>query len=174
MNKIDIDFNKAADKMIEVVQKPGLLLASCDADGKPNAMAIGWSLIGVIWGRAIFEVQVRPSRYTYGLIEQTHDFTVNVPVAGMEDAVMYCGTKSGRDGDKLAACNLTVEPGRTVKSPIIAECGLHFECRVVHATDMVPDKLAKEIEDQFYNGSDYHRCYHGLIKACYGDLSALG
>jgi flavin reductase (DIM6/NTAB) family NADH-FMN oxidoreductase RutF len=169
MKKTDIPFQKAAERTIELLQNPGCLVTCCDADGRPNAMAIGWGLVGTVWGRPIFEILVRPSRYTYELIEATGDFTVNVPAAGLKKAVMYCGAKSGRDEDKLAACGLVAKPSREVTSPILADCAVHFECRVVHATDMVPPHLDGEIEDAFYGGADYHRCYHGLIVACYGD-----
>ena len=58
---------------------PGLLLVSAAGDGKPNAMTIGWGTVGVIWGKPIFVVLVRPSRYTYSLLEASDSFTVCVP-----------------------------------------------------------------------------------------------
>ena len=102
-NKVEAGNFDYLNETLDVLGKPGLLLVSTDADGKPNAMTIGWGTVGIIWGKPIFVVLVRPSRYTYGLMEQTEDFTVNVPSAELREAVAFCGSKSGRDYDKFAA-----------------------------------------------------------------------
>lgn len=70
-------------------------------DGNP--MTIGWAQFGVIWGRPVCTVFVRHSRHTHALLEKSNVFTVSVPAAGtMREALAYCGSHSGRDGDKLA------------------------------------------------------------------------
>ena len=141
----------------------GLLLASLDPEGKPNAMTIGWGTVGIVWGRPMFAVLVRPSRYTYECIEAIGDFTVNVPSPDMVDAVELCGTVSGRDHDKFAECGLTAGQSQTIISPYIDECELVYECQVVQHTDVVPENFAPEIIDQFYAGGDFHRIYFGEI-----------
>ncbi len=62
---------------------PGLLLASVDSKNKPNAMAMGAGSVGPLLKSAIFVIWARPSRHTYNLIEETCDFTVNVPSVGV-------------------------------------------------------------------------------------------
>ncbi len=141
----------------------GLLLASLDPDEKPNAMAIGWGSVGIIWSRPMFVVLVRPSRYTYECIEAIGDFTVNVPSPDMAEAVEFCGTVSGRDHDKFAECGLTAGQSQTIISPYIDECELVYECQVVQHTDVVPENFAPEIIDEFYAGGDFHRIYFGEI-----------
>jgi len=163
------------DYLEETIQKlkhPGLLLVSADADGKPNAMTIGWGTIGVIWGKPIFIVLVRPSRYTYKLMEQADDFTVNVPSADMGDVVAFCGSKSGRDYDKFAEKGLTAVPGRSVKSPIIDQCVIHYECKVVHKNDVLKDKLAEKIISSAYASGDFHTIYYGEILSVYASPDA--
>jgi flavin reductase (DIM6/NTAB) family NADH-FMN oxidoreductase RutF len=50
----------------------------------------------------------------------------------MVNEVQGCGRCSGRDGiDKFARFNLTPLPSKYVKPPIIAECPVNLECRVV-------------------------------------------
>jgi len=70
-DKVDFRYDECLKETLEVMGGRGLLLVSVDKDGKPNAMTIGWGTIGIIWGKPIFAVLVRPSRYTYGLIEET-------------------------------------------------------------------------------------------------------
>lgn len=174
MGKIDAGYTDYLTETLKMFGRGGLLLASADAQGKPNAMTIGWGTIGIIWSRPVFCVLVRPATYTYGLIEITGDFTVNVPTTSLLDDVMYFGTVSGRDEDKFKVRGLTATPGKLVKSPIIEECVIHYECKVVHKNDVLPDRLADEIRDGIYrhlNGS-FHRIYFGEILAVYADADA--
>ncbi len=118
---------------LERLARPGLLLAAKGPAGKQdNAMTIGWATFGIVWGLPMCVVLVRPSRYTYGLIEAAQDFTVNVPAEGMAEAVAFLGTASGRDRDKLAAVGLAPTPSGMVSAPTLAECQVTHECRVVH------------------------------------------
>lgn len=143
--------------------KEGILLAAPDANGKVNPMTIGWGAFGWIWGRPIFTVLVRPSRYTFQCLEVTGDFTINVPPADRKDITDFCGTVSGREHDKLAVLNLSALPSRHVKSPGITECPIVFECRVVHKNDVLPAELAGDITSEFYPAGDFHRVYYGQI-----------
>ncbi len=172
LNKVEAGYFDYLNETLDVLGKPGLLLVSTDADGKPNAMTIGWGTVGIIWGKPIFVVLVRPSRYTYGLMEQTEDFTVNVPSADLRKAVAFCGSKSGRDYDKFAENGLTAVPGKKVKSPIIDECVIHYECKVVHKNDVLKDELADAIVSSAYPGGDFHTIYYGEILSVYASPDA--
>ena len=148
--------------------KPGLLLVSEDEAGKPNVMTIGVAAIATFPGRPVFIVWVRPSRYTCGLIEDSGNFSVNVPRDGMEKIVSYCGAVSGRDHDKFAEKNLTAVQSRTISSPIIAEFAIHYECEVVDKVDTSPDNMAEHLR-KYYEIGDYHRLFFGQILATYAD-----
>ena len=168
MAKIEVAYDKYVQQVTEAVGK-GLLLASRDANGKPNAMAIGWGMVGTVWSRPMFVVLVRHSRYTYECIEATGDFTVNVPYPQMAKDVQFCGTVSGRDHDKFAERGFTVSESAAVDSPYIDECGLVYECKVVQSTDVIPENFAPEIIDEFYGGGDFHRVYFGQILRAVAD-----
>jgi flavin reductase (DIM6/NTAB) family NADH-FMN oxidoreductase RutF len=113
-------------------------------------------------------VAVRHSRYTYGLLEESGDFTVSIPAgAELKKQLKIAGTKSGRDIDKFSTCSLTAQKGRAVESPVIKECNLFFECRVVYKQDMNPDTLDESIKAKFYKNGDYHTLYYGEIVNCY-------
>ncbi len=116
---------------------------------------------------------VRPSRFTYKLIEETGEFTVNVVPPKLKEVVQYCGTVSGRDYDKFKEKKLTAIPSKKVKTPIIKECILHFECRVVSKNDLIPSELEKSIINTFYAKGDFHRVYFGEILACQYESKSL-
>ena len=163
MNWKEVEFTHDLPAVIRLMGSPGLLLTSVDAGGVPNTMAIGWGTPGIIWGRPIFTVLVRPSRYTFGHIEATGEFVVSVPAEGMEDDVLHCGTASGRDEDKFAACDFTTTPGETVRVPLIDQCVQHYECRVLHRNDIVDGALDAEVREGCYPSGDLHRLYYGEI-----------
>jgi flavin reductase (DIM6/NTAB) family NADH-FMN oxidoreductase RutF len=165
--KIKARYTDYLKETLEVMHKTGLLLVSVDAAGKPNTMAIGWGTIGMIWGKPMFIVLVRPSRYTHGLVEQADDFTVNVPPPELSDVVAFCGKVSGRDHDKFKEKGLIAVPGKKVKSPIIEQCVIHYECRVVHKNNVQKDKLASSIISSYYPKGDFHTVYFGEIVAVY-------
>ena len=150
---------------LQALAHPGLLLVSLDGRRRPNAMTIGWGSVGVHWGLPIFVVPVRKSRYTYGCIEKTGDFTVNALPRKLADLAAFCGTVSGRDHDKLAEAQLTAASALRVKSPIIEDCLIHYECRVVHANDLAPKTLPHRVLRPMYPRGDYHRFFFGEIVA---------
>jgi len=65
---------------------------------------------------------------------------------------------------------LTAKPGKKVKSPIVEECVIHYECRVVHKNDVIPNELTEEIRNSLYSQGNYHRIYFGEILVVYADL----
>jgi len=165
MSKIPMPVHDHFEAVMEALTSRGLLVGSYDAKGNPNLMTIGWGTLGSIWARRIWVVLVRPSRYTYQCIEHSGCFTVNVPTEPMAPACSLCGTKSGRDLDKFAACGLTAERATTVDAPVVAECPIVYECRVVHSNDVLPPRLAQEIRTGAYPGGDFHRIYWGEVVA---------
>lgn len=169
MAKVEIPYTQLFPETMQAMAQEGLLLVSLAPGGKPNAMTIGWGTMGAIWGRPMWVVLVRPSRFTYQCIEATNDFTVNVPAPEMAEIASFCGTVSGRDHDKFAEKGLTALPGRKVKSPSIAECVIHYECQVVHRNDVVPAQLDRAIQVSAYPAGDFHRLYFGEIVAAYAD-----
>ena len=163
MAKIAVGPTEFLPEIMHSLAHPGLLLVSLDARRRPNVMTIGWGSVGIYWGRPVFVVPVRTSRYTYGCIGKTGDFTVNLLPRKLADLAAFCGTVSGRDHDKFAEAALTAAPGLRVKSPIIEECLLHYECKVLHANDFVPKAAAQEVLRANYPRGDYHRFFFGEI-----------
>src|SRR3990170_642240 len=157
MTKKVVDYRDHLAETIKAFNESRVLLVSQGKEGFPNVMAIGWGTIGIVWRKPAFCVLVRPSRYTYKLIEETGEFTVNIVPPQLKEVVQYCGTVSGRDYDKFKEKQLTAIPSKKVKTPIIKECILHFECRVVNKNDLIPSELEKSIIDTLYPKGDFHR-----------------
>ena len=130
-------------------------------------MTIGWGTLGVIWGKPVLTVLVRPSRRTHFFLEEHDEFTVCLPTEKMKDSVMLCGTKSGRDIDKISECGFVMEKGLQVTTPYIAQCPVHFECRVIHRNRVIPENLDAGVAGEYYSAGDYHTIYFGEILGAY-------
>ncbi len=150
-------------EVYERLTAEGILIAALDEAGRLNPMTIGWGVFGCIWGRSMFPVLVRPSRYTYRCIEHTGDYTVNVMPPELADVVGSCGTTSGRDLDKIAAHGLDILPSRHIRSGGLAAANIVFECRVVHHNDVQQPNFAEDIITNYYPEGDFHRVYFGQV-----------
>ena len=115
-----------------VYPTPAGLVVSVDATGKPNIITLG-EIFNLSIGNPVWVgIAIAERRYSHGLVKEQGEFTVNMPTAKMVKEVLGCGRCSGRDGvDKFARFNLTPLPGKYVKPPIIAECPVNLECKVV-------------------------------------------
>jgi flavin reductase (DIM6/NTAB) family NADH-FMN oxidoreductase RutF len=137
-------------------------------DEKPNPMTVSWGGFGTLWNRPVVTAYVRPTRFTYGLLNGHPEFTLNFLPEPLRAALELCGATSGVDTDKWAAARLTPLPSETVKVPRVAEARLSFECRVLASFDFDPARFFdRTILDQ-YPGKDFHRAFVGQVLAAFG------
>lgn len=135
---------------------------------QPNTMTIGWGWIGYCWKKPVFVAVVRPQRHTFEMIKAAGEFTVSIPTAGtMKDELAFAGTKSGRDVNKFEGHGLTAASAQQVSAPIVAECGLHIECRTLLTQDMTGDRMDAGVANRCYPASDFHTMFFGEIIDCY-------
>jgi flavin reductase (DIM6/NTAB) family NADH-FMN oxidoreductase RutF len=146
-----------------------MLLTSGDlAADHFNTMTVGWGSLGVMWRRPFAQVVVRPTRYTYGFMEQYDSFTLCAFPAAYRQALQLLGTKSGRDGDKITEAGLTPIVSTQVPAPGFAEADLIVECRKMYWQDMDPGHFLDPTIENHYAKKDYHRIYFGEVVAING------
>lgn len=153
--------------------KKGILLTT-KAGENVNTMTIGWGKIGIEWNRPVFIAYVRETRYTKQLLEESEEFTVNIPYGEVDPKILsYCGTKSGRDTDKIGDLALTLVDSDVVQAPGIAQLPLTLECKIFYKQQQDLTKVPPEILDRFYPAldetgfRDYHIAYYGEIVNAY-------
>ena len=130
--KKEIDILKESQKVLSKLDQ-GILLTTKYKE-KVNTMTIGWGTIGIEWGLPIYIAFVRTSRYTKEMLDQSKEFTINVPIGqDVKNIIGYCGTRSGKDHDKIKEMDLTLVPGETVNVPAIKEMPLTLECEVLYS-----------------------------------------
>jgi flavin reductase (DIM6/NTAB) family NADH-FMN oxidoreductase RutF len=145
----------------------GILLTTKGESGV-NTMTIGWGTIGIEWGRPMFVAYVRESRYTHEMLERSGEFTVNIPVGAVDSKILgVCGTKSGRDMDKIRELNLTLEEPMNISVPGIKELPLTLECKILYRMEQTLDTIPQDIIEKYYPNGDFHYAYYGQIVGAY-------
>ncbi|NHK30629.1 MAG: flavin reductase family protein [Asgard group archaeon] len=113
-----------------VYPTPAALVSAYDDKGKPNAMTAAW-ITNICAEPPAVVVGIRDSRYTYELIDKCGCFGVNIPSVKIAKEADYFGVVSGRDVDKFKETGLTVFKGKEVNVPLIEECPINVECKVI-------------------------------------------
>jgi len=127
--------SKVVKKPFVALRPVPVVLVSCGHGEQANVITIAWT--GILCSSPPqVGIGVRPDRHSHGLIRETGEFVVNVPGEELLGEVEYCGFISGREVDKFAARGLTPVPGSEVQTPIIAECPINIECRLVHTLSL--------------------------------------
>ena len=124
--------------MSKVFWKGSVLLApvpaaliTCGTMEKSNIITIGWT--GIINTHPpITYISVRPDRYSHDIIKENGEFAINLTTSAMCRKTDFCGVKSGRDTDKFKACDFHKIKGRVISAPIIEECPVSLECKVIN------------------------------------------
>lgn len=140
------------------------MLITTEGAGRVNAMTASWGGFGVLWNRPVAFAFVRPQRYTFELIESSELFTLSFLPEALCAAHQICGSKSGRDLDKLAASGLTAK--RLEGAPAIEQAELVVCCKKIYSQFLTGESFAgAEIPAQVYPSGDFHKMYVGEIIA---------
>lgn len=154
------------------------VLITTKADEKVNSMTISWGMLGIEWGKPIFITFVREGRFTRTLLDKNPEFTVNIPFGTFDKKIIgLCGSKSGRNVDKVKELKLTLVDGEEISVPAIKELPLTLECKVIYKQlqdkKTIPDYIKENMYPQNVGSDnpmanrDYHIAYYGEIVKAY-------
>ncbi len=137
------------------------MLISAGREDALNTMTASWGGVGVLWGKDVSFVFVRPSRYTFEFIESEDCYSLCFFSNEKKDVLQYCGTHSGRDGDKIKEMDLHTNFDEG--TPYFEEADLVLICQKMYWQDMDAENFLDEEIHRFYTDGDYHRVYVGAI-----------
>ncbi len=153
----DLKFNP-----FTMINSEWMLLAAGGAE-KCNAMTVSWGSLGVLWNKPVATVYVRPTRYTLEFLDREASFSLCVFDEQYRAALSYCGSHSGRDGDKIKAAGLTPLFGGAV--PVFQEAKTVFVCKKLYRQNFDPACfLDKSLDAANYPKKDYHIMFVGSIE----------
>jgi len=125
------------------------VLVGADVDGKPNFSAYAWC--GIVNSRPpMLSVSFRPQRHTLKGVKQNGTFSVNIPSCEQVKETDYCGTFSGKDRDKTADCKFDIFYGKLPHTPLISECPINMECRVLHMLNLGSQEMMVALIEEVY------------------------
>lgn len=158
-----IDPDSIKDNVFKLIGKDWMLITAGIKDSY-NTMTASWGGMGILWDKKVCIAFIRPTRYTFEFLEKSEVYTLSFLEEQYRDILMYCGTKSGRDVNKVAETSLTPVFGDG--TVYFAEARLVIECRKIYFQDIQPDKFLDNTIHEYYPKKDYHRIYIGEISKC--------
>jgi len=106
-----------------------VLVTTISKNGTTDIITLGWAM-PTSFQLPMATISIGHSRYSHELLMEVPEFVLCFPSVQQKDAVIYCGTHSGRQHDKFKETGLMQIPSRYIRPPIIAESVAAFECRV--------------------------------------------
>ncbi|MFC1942472.1 flavin reductase family protein [Chloroflexota bacterium] len=111
------------------------VIIGAQVDDKPNFSTYAWCGI-VNSSPPMLSASFQHMRHTLKGVKQNGTFSVNIPSSEMVKETDYCGLVSGKDIDKVAGCNFKLFYGKLPNTPLIEECPINLECRVIHILNL--------------------------------------
>ncbi|UZW15084.1 flavin reductase [Clostridium pasteurianum] len=138
-------------------------LITAQKDTKVNTMTASWGGFGVMWGKNVAHIVLRPQRYTKEFVDNSSTFSLSFLDKSFKDKLTYLGTVSGRDEDKVAKSNLTVE--HLDATPYFEEANLVVICKKLYAQEFKPEFFVEtDLDEKWYPDKDYHTLYIAEIQ----------
>jgi len=134
------------------------MLVTAGDEQSYNTMTASWGGLGVMWGKNIANVYIRPQRYTREFVDGNEYFTLSFYDKEYKKALGICGSKSGRDVDKAAETGLT--PYFVEGTTAFAEANMILVCKKQYRQEMGAEFFIEQENDkEFYPEKDYHIMY---------------
>lgn len=151
-----------SDNVFKLMDKDWMLITAGTRD-HVNTMTASWGHLGIMWNLPVAICYIRPQRHTFGFANEHDYYTLSFFGEKHREILRFCGSKSGRDHDKIAETGLI--PLETEAGNIFFEqARLVLECRKIYQDDMRADKFVRpEIARKNYPKNDFHRFYYGEI-----------
>lgn len=168
MKKTDIKV-LAKEDIIDLIANQWMLITAGTAD-KFNTMTASWGGVGYLWHKPVAYLFIRPERYTHEFVEANDRLTISFFPESQRRALQLCGSKSGRDINKVEAAGLhAVEMPEGVMG--FDEARLTLVGRKLFKADMKAEDFVDEsLLERWYNdqpGGGFHSVYVVEIESVY-------
>ena len=159
---MEITPEEIEENVFQLISKDWMLVTAKDSD-RINTMTASWGGLGEMWGKHVSYIVIRPSRYTFSLLEHTDYYTLSFFDEKYRDILNYCGKYSGRDKDKIKETNLTVlEDGQ---SAYFSQAKLVLVCKKLYGQMFDPSNFVdSEFGKKMYPNDDIHKLMIGSIE----------
>ncbi len=159
----EVEFTQVGENAVDLFKNRWALVTAGDGE-RFNTMTVSWGAVGELWGKDMATIYIRPQRYTEEFLNANDYFTVSFYPMDMKQKIhSVCGSKSGRDVDKVQECGLT--PAFDEKAPYFDEAEIVLVCKKAAKSRFNPDEFMDDtIDEKWYPDKDYHFIYYGEIE----------
>ena len=135
-----INAREIPGNVIEMIADQWALFTAGD-EKSYNTMTIAWGGMGNVWGKPATTCYIHPDRYTFEFIEKGEYYTLCFFDAEYREALLFCGSKSGRDyKDKNKAVEAGLTPAYTENGSVyFKEAYLVLECKKLYSDQFKAD-----------------------------------
>jgi len=144
------------------IGKDWMLVTAEKPDGKANTMTASWGGLGVMWGKNVAFVVIRPQRYTKEFIDAAASFSLSFYPESFRKQLSYLGKVSGRDEDKISKSQLTL--AHFEDTPYFEEADAVLICQKLFTQAYTPDSFIDGEIGQWYPQADYHTLYIAEVR----------
>jgi flavin reductase (DIM6/NTAB) family NADH-FMN oxidoreductase RutF len=113
-------------------------LAGAKVGGKPNFMTVAW-FSRVDYQPSRLAIAINKNHHTTCGVEEHGTFSLNLPGRDLVVPVDYMGMHSGEKVDKAGVFDVFY--GDLGTAPMIEQCPLCVECRVIEKVDLTVDRI---------------------------------
>lgn len=153
--------DKIPGNIIKMLSEDWMLITAGNND-KFNMMTASWGGIGFLYQKPVAFCFINPARYTYQLMENNDTYTLTFYTEAYRDALKYCGSKSGKDVDKIKGSGLTPITTPT-GSKAFSQAWLIIECRKMVSQSLTPESIADKSIKGEWAGKQMHKMFIGEI-----------
>ncbi|MEN9918268.1 MAG: hypothetical protein RL662_704 [Bacteroidota bacterium] len=138
------------------------MLINSGTPDQRNVMAASWGGLGRFWEKPVAMCFLNPTRYSVETMDKGETYTLSFYKEEYKEKVNYCGSISGRAGNKIKESGLTpiVTPSGALA---FSEAWLILECKKVLAQPILPDAVLDKEAASSWSKSGYHKMYIGQI-----------
>ncbi len=158
----EIDVRDIKENTVKMIADEWMLISAGNEEAA-NMMTASWGMLGELWFKDVAVCFIRPQRYTLKFVEENDTFALCFFGTEQKEALSFCGSKSGKDCDKIKESGLT---------PVFGSGTVYFEeaktviiCKKMAVSNINPSDFCDEsIDEKCYPSKDYHKIFIGKIE----------
>ena len=154
---LEVSPSKLQDNPFQMIGQDWMLITA-EKEGKVNTMTASWGGLGVMWGKNVAFIVIRPQRYTKEFVDAADSFSLSFYDNSFHKILGYLGTVSGRDEDKVSKSGLTILHEDSI--PYFSEANTVLFCKKLFKQQYEEKSfIDTKLPGIHYPEKDYHYLY---------------
>jgi len=149
----------------EIGRKWTVIAINDEQNERTNLMTASWVQTGILWNKPVCTLYIREQRHSFSLAEREEKFALMFFDEKYKNELVYFGTKSGKDEDKLASAGMT--PCTLDGVGAVCEANIVFVLKKLYCDYLKEDAFCDKAPLSNYESKDFHKFYICEIESVY-------